>query len=123
MGTIKKKMMKNDKNGQLSCGIYSSPAAARCPLQGWVGDRCRDRSITLISTFSKFSVTPLFAITIKKTYRRDKKAVINRENSILRGRIYYLLEYIFCSGGDRSILLGINNKHPIMLNNLFKSEF
>ena len=31
--------MKNDENGQLSCGIYSSPAAARSPLQGWVGDR------------------------------------------------------------------------------------
>ena len=46
MGTIKKKMMKNDENGQLSCGIYSSPAVARSPLQGWVGDRCRDRSIT-----------------------------------------------------------------------------
>ena len=45
MGTIKKKMMKNDENGQLSCGIYSSPAAARSPLQGWVGDLCRDRSI------------------------------------------------------------------------------
>ena len=40
-----KKMMKNDENGQLSFLIYSSPAAARSPLQGWVGDRCRDRSI------------------------------------------------------------------------------
>ena len=30
--------MKNDENGQLSCGIYSSPATARSPLQGWVGD-------------------------------------------------------------------------------------
>ena len=40
-----KKMMKNDENGQLSCGICSYPAAARSPLQGWVGDRCRDRSI------------------------------------------------------------------------------
>ena len=39
MGTMQKKMMKNDENGQLSCGIYSSPAAARSPLQGWVGDR------------------------------------------------------------------------------------
>ena len=46
MGTIKKKMMKNDENGQLSCGIYSSPAAAHSPLQGWVGDRWSDRSIT-----------------------------------------------------------------------------
>ena len=47
MGTMQKKMMKNDENGQLSYGIYSSPtpAAARFPLQGWVGDRCRDRSI------------------------------------------------------------------------------
>ena len=45
MGTMQKKKMKNDENGQLSCGIYSSPAAARSPLQGWVGDRCRDRSI------------------------------------------------------------------------------
>ena len=35
----KKKIMKNDENGQLSCGICSSPAAARPPLQGWVGDR------------------------------------------------------------------------------------
>ena len=39
--------MKNDENGQLSCGIYSSPAAARSPLQGWVGDCCRDRSILI----------------------------------------------------------------------------
>ena len=38
-----KKMMKNYENGQLSCGIYNSPAAARSPLQGWVGDRCCDR--------------------------------------------------------------------------------
>ena len=44
MGTIKKND-ENDENGQLSCGIYSSPAAARSPLQGWVGDRCCDRSI------------------------------------------------------------------------------
>ena len=35
----KKKKMKNNENGQLSCGIYSSPAATRPPLQGWVGDR------------------------------------------------------------------------------------
>ena len=40
-------MMKNDENGQLSGGIYSSPAAARSPLQGWVGDRRRDRSIVV----------------------------------------------------------------------------
>ena len=46
MGTMQKKKMKNDENDQLSCGIYSSPAAARSALQGWVGDRCRDRSIT-----------------------------------------------------------------------------
>ena len=39
MGTMQKKKMKNDENDQLSCGIYSSPAAARSPLQGWVGDR------------------------------------------------------------------------------------
>ena len=39
MGTMQKKMMKNYENGQLSCGIYSSPAAARSPLQGWVGGR------------------------------------------------------------------------------------
>ena len=45
MGTMQKKMMKNDENGQLFCGIYSSPAAARSPLQGWVSDRCRDRSM------------------------------------------------------------------------------
>ena len=44
----KKKKMKNDENGQLSCGIYSSPAAARSPLQGWVGDRGRDRSIKVL---------------------------------------------------------------------------
>ena len=44
MGTMQKKMMKNDENGQLSCGIYSSPAAARSPLQGWVGDRSIDYS-------------------------------------------------------------------------------
>ena len=42
-----KKMMKNDENGQLSCGICSYPAAARSPLQGWVGDRCRDRLMNL----------------------------------------------------------------------------
>ena len=39
-------MMKNDENGQLSRGIYSSPAAARSPLQGWVGDR----SINIITS-------------------------------------------------------------------------
>ena len=38
MGTIKKNDEK-DENGQLSAGIYSSPAAARSPLQGWVSDR------------------------------------------------------------------------------------
>ena len=27
---------KDDENGQLSCGKYSSPAAARLSLQGWV---------------------------------------------------------------------------------------
>ena len=48
MGTMQKKIMKNDENGQLSCGIYSSPAAARPPLQGWVGDRYRDRSIKFL---------------------------------------------------------------------------
>ena len=36
------------ENGQLSCGLYSSPAAARSPLKGWVGDRCCDRSIIRI---------------------------------------------------------------------------
>jgi len=30
---------KDDKNGQLSFGIYSSPAAARLSLLGLVGDR------------------------------------------------------------------------------------
>ena len=44
---MQKKKMKNDENGQLSCGIYSSPAAARSPLQGWVGDRCSDRLIVI----------------------------------------------------------------------------
>ena len=55
METIKK-MMKNDENGQLSYGIYSSPAAARSPLQGWVGDRCRDRSIFKIYIYYQLRV-------------------------------------------------------------------
>ena len=38
-GNHAKKKMKNDENGQLSCGIYSSPGAAWSPLQGWVSDR------------------------------------------------------------------------------------
>ena len=45
MGTMQNKMMKNDENSQLSCGIHSFTEAARLPLQGWVDDRCRDRSI------------------------------------------------------------------------------
>ena len=52
-GIHAKKMMKNDENGQLSCGIYSSPAAARSPLQGWVGYRCRDRSIYVMEIQKK----------------------------------------------------------------------
>ena len=46
-------MMKNEENGQLSCGIYSSPAAARSPLQGWVGDR----SIKELKVYIYISVT------------------------------------------------------------------
>ena len=40
---------KNDENGQLSCGIYSCPAAAGLLLQSWVGDHCRDRSIYIMA--------------------------------------------------------------------------
>ena len=58
-------MMKNDENGQLSCGIYSSPAAARSPLQGWVGDRSiyiyvQSQAHDHLSTPEKLLLAPIF---------------------------------------------------------------
>ena len=55
-------MMKNDENGQLSCGIYSSPAAAQPPLQVWVGNRSISLSLGYIATEIPKVVTGLICI-------------------------------------------------------------
>ena len=65
METMQKKMMKNDENGKLSCGIYSSPAAARSPLQGWVGDR----SIT-VDRYLFLNYRFIYLISPREEHRR-----------------------------------------------------
>ena len=72
-GNHAKKIMKNDENGQLSYVIYSSPAAARSPLQGWVGDRCHDRSIFFCAILTILYFSLFNAFRTQQKFEENKK--------------------------------------------------